>query len=145
MYTLAYLLGTAAAVEPPATFADKLAACDRVVVAEVTGTEPRWAAGDRGGIETVVWLAVERTLAGPDADTVEIVVPSGRIGAHATGSSAAVDLTVDGRYLLLLSLDGDGVWRAFSPTAAIRLKSPTAPGAATLETVLADEGAGHVD
>ena len=122
MYTLVFgWLAAAHAVEPDRTLTEKMDAADLVVVAEVTSQEPRWMSGNRGGIETVVWLAVGETLRGTPRDTVEVVLPHGRIGAHATGSSAAPELQLDGRYLLLLSLDAKDQWRVFSPTTAIRL------------------------
>ena len=132
VYTLASLLAMAHAVEPQVSLGQKMRAAELVVVAEVTSTEPRWAEGPRGGIETVVWLAVETTLAGEPEHSLEVVVPGGRIGQHATGSSAAAELAVDGRYLVLLSRDDAGLWRVFAPSAAIRLQSETAPRAPTL-------------
>ena len=145
MYTLLLLLSAASAVEPDRSFEEKLEAAQAAYIAEITSMEARWSEGERGGIETVVWAAVEETLKGEFVDSLEVVLPHGRIGEHATGSSAAPDLELDGRYLLLLYRDKTGTWRIFSPTSAVRLRSETAPEAPTADAILAPQEPRHVD
>lgn len=85
---------------------------DLAVVADVTGSDTRWAQGARGDLETVSDLAVVRVVRGAAPRDLFVRAPGGRLGSLVQRVEDAATLEVGGRYLLMLrrAEDGDG-WR----------------------------------
>jgi len=104
---------------------------DRVVIAEVTDIETRWAS--RGRIEHLVHLSVEKTLAGSPHDDLELLLPGGTIGDLQYVVEHAPKLLVDARYLLFVSDRGDVVG---GEQGAIRITPAGAHVGESLETAL---------
>jgi len=77
-----------------------------VVLAETTSSEVRWSTQAGGGIETVVWASVERTLHGDAPGTVQLMMPGGTIGDIGMGQSDTPELDIDRRYLLFVQQSG---------------------------------------
>ena len=82
-------------------------AVDRVVVAEITDIEPRYATDGR--IERLVHGAVSQVVKGPAGDGVDFVLPGGTVGDSSLHVSDAPTVLTNGRYLLFLS-QRDGQW-----------------------------------
>ena len=77
---------------------------DLRVLAEVTTTEVRWAAGPEGGLETVVWLApIDAT--GPVAEDLALVLPGGTLGEYVHWVEHVPRFEEDQRYVLFLQDD----------------------------------------
>lgn len=76
-------------------------ASDLRVLAEVTSTEVRWAEGDEGGLETVVWLS-PLDASGPVDDTLSIVLPGGTLGDYTHWVEDVPSMQEDDRYVLFL-------------------------------------------
>lgn len=87
--------------------AELYAGAEVALIAEITGSEPRWSEGPRGDVETVVDLAVVEVWKGGDAPT-SLVLPGGVLGDLGTWVEDVPDLEIDRAYLLLLVRDGDG-------------------------------------
>lgn len=106
---LPYALWAAAlATQVPIPRAELCARSPLVVLAEVTGVEGRFT--QDGAIETLVDLAVLRTLRGAAPAGLVVVVPGGRAGGLSLSVSEAPRLSPDARYLLLLAPRADGHW-----------------------------------
>lgn len=133
---IALLLSVASAIEPAVPLSVMADHAERIVVAEVTSSEARWEAGERGDVQTVVWLHTEQVLTGEAPDTLEILVEGGQIGEHRTWVSGQPTLEEDHRYLLLLVRDFEGRPRVIGQRGAIELRSPASPEAPALDTLL---------
>jgi len=123
--------GQAEAAQIALTRQELCAHSERVVIAEVTDIETRWAS--RGRIERRVHLAVERTIAGPSRDDVDLVLPGGTIGDLQFIVEHSPTLLVDATYLLFVSERGDVVG---GEQGAIRITPPGAHVGESLETAL---------
>ena len=121
------LLGLATAGEQEVSLETMMAHAKTVVVAEVTSSEARYESGERGDIETVVWLATEKVLKGEAPDTLEILVEGGQIGEHRTVVSNQPVLELDHRYLLVLVEDEQGRTRVIGQQGAIEMNEATDP------------------
>lgn len=101
---------------PPASAAQmqltRLELCelaDVVVMAEVTSYEVVWDEGDDGGILTRVWFAPLADVTGAVPDTVELLLPGGKIGeVRHSVEDVPERPQLDKRYLLFLSRGADG-------------------------------------
>lgn len=111
------LAWTAGAAQEGWTSAQIEAAAEWIVEGEVTSLETRWARGHEAGIETVAWVAVERTLLGVPTDSLEVVLAGGRIGDHGTWVPDEAVLVTDGRYRLTLVRDEAGRLRVLGGQA----------------------------
>jgi hypothetical protein len=101
----------------------RCALADLVIVGEVTDATGRWRQGEPGGVETVVDVALIRTVRGsPPADTVTVVTPGGTVGALTQTITDTASLRVDARYLLLLRRSPDGYTIVGGPDGAIPLR-----------------------
>lgn len=115
---------TAGAAQEVWTSAQIEAAAERIVEGEVTSLETRWDEGDEAGIETVAWVAVERTLLGEPTDSAQVVLAGGRIGDCATWVSDEPVLVVDGSYRLTLVRDDRGRLRVLGGEAGAEPLGP---------------------
>lgn len=79
-----------------------------VAIGEVTAIEGRWRAGEPGGIESVVDVAITRVVRGSAPDAVTVVLPGGTVGRVTETISEAPRARVDARYLMLLAPGADG-------------------------------------
>jgi len=102
------LLNPATALQLQLERPAQCALADTVVVGEVTTIELRWAEGPAGGIEQVVWLAVDQVVKGDSGDTLKIVLPGGTIGGLTHVVEDVPTLIADQSYVLMLD-DGDPV------------------------------------
>ena len=121
---------------------DRPAQCalaDTVVVAEVTTIETRWTEGPQGGIEQVVWFAVDHVVKGDTADTLKIVLPGGTMGGLTQVVEDVPTLIADQSYLLMLD-DGDPVARADAEVRERVRKPVRALGEGRVRRVAAVEG-----
>jgi hypothetical protein len=87
-------------------------AADFVAVAEVTSAEVLWTEGAVGGLQTRTWLATDAAVRGDAPDTLELVMPGGRIGELEQHVEHAPRFELDRRYLVFLRAGSDG---AMSP------------------------------
>lgn len=111
LVVLAWLLSPpAGATRAPVSLPKLCAEASAVVVAEVTTLEGRWRAGEPGGIETVVSVAVTEAVRGAPPASLSFVVPGGSFGGVTETVSEAPRFRTDARYLLLLAADGPA-WR----------------------------------
>ncbi len=103
--------------------ADQLAArAERIVRAEVTSLETRWAGTEAGDLETVAWVSVEQTLKGEQAHTLAVVLAGGRHGDLGAWVPDEPTLLADRRYELSLVRDDLGRWRVLGgPRGAVPL------------------------
>ena len=116
--------GPARAAQEDLTLAELEARAERIVVAEVTSVETRWAGNDRGDLETVAWLSVEQTLAGEPAAAVAVVLGGGHRGDIGTWIPDEPVLVADRRYRLLLARDELDRWRVLGGHAGAEPLEP---------------------
>jgi len=107
------------------------ARAERVLIAEVSGLESRWAPGEDGAIETLVELM---PLAGADpADPlgatgpIEVVIPGGAVDGQWMGVSGAPRFAWGGVYRVSLGRDFEGRWRVLGGEAGAEQLSGPAP------------------
>jgi hypothetical protein len=133
----------ALAIQPPLNVTDLERLSDRIVVATVTSSECRWAAGPIGGIETIVWISPSAHLKGQATDSLHLVIEGGQLGYHQTWVEDEARLTEDRRYLLFLRKNQSGDWRVIGgPQGAIELRSHRAPEAPLLKAILPNQEEG---
>ena len=137
MPLFASLVGTAEATRAPVSMPSLCAEATAVVVAEVTTTEGRWQSGGLGGIETLVSVAVSRSVRGAAPPSFGFVVPGGSVNGITQTISEAPRFRTDARYLLFLAPAGAG-WRLVGGVDGAR---PVPWGEGELERALADFGA----
>lgn len=132
----------ALALEPASTPAERIAAAEVVVVAEVVGQETEWNALEIGGMETTAWLSVEAPLKGAVAPgaVLQLALPGGRIGEVKVEVSGVPRLHTDRRYLLLLVARDDGRYALLGEHAATRLDTPGLAPGPELDEVLSTWG-----
>lgn len=112
---------------------------DAVIVGEVTTLTPQWAAGQRGGIETLADIHVDRVVRGPALGDVRVRTMGGELGVFVQKAEESPELELDRRYLLLLSERPDGVYVVTGGEAgAFVVDTPQAEAA-----VIAELGACH--
>lgn len=121
LIVVAWLLASPAeATRAPVSLPKLCAEASAVVVAEVTTLEGRWRAGEPGGIETVVSVAVTEAVRGAPPASLSFVVPGGSFRAVTETVSEAPRFRTDARYLLLLAADGPA-WRLLGGVDGVTL------------------------
>jgi hypothetical protein len=90
------------------TRAELCGVSDLVVLAEVTSGETRWASGPAGAIERVRWLHVHDLVRGDAGDTIEVILPGGRIGGTGHWVEDVPELLGNTTYLLFLEATANG-------------------------------------
>ena len=114
---------------------------DRVVIGEVTSQETLWAEGAEGGIVRRAWIAAGRDLRGSGSDTVEVLLPGGRIGEVQHRVEDVPDLHTDGRYLLFLHRHPDGSFGVLGgEQGAVRVQQPAGGAGEPFLSALASVG-----
>ena len=108
------LAGHALAMQENLTSEEITARADRIVRAEVTSQEIRWAGTARGDLETVVWVSVEETLKGTPQQAFAVVLAGGRRGDLGAWVPDEPTLLTDHRYELALVRDDLGRWRVLN-------------------------------
>ena len=98
------------------------ARAERVLIAEVSGLESRWAPGGDGAIETFVEL-----MPMDGGDPVEVVVPGGAVDGQWMGVSGAPRFAWGGVYRVSLGRDFEGRWRVLGGEAGAEQLSGPAP------------------
>jgi hypothetical protein len=137
--TFFLLTYSAFALQPRLNVTELERLSDRIVIAIVSSSECRWAAGATGGIETIVWLSPQRHLKGEPTDSLSLLIEGGQLGYHQTWVEDEVQLGEDHRYLLFLRQNQAGYWRVLGGgQGAIELYSEHTPGAPHLDEIFAD-------
>jgi len=127
---------------------DRLELCDLadvVVMAEVTSFEVVWDDGADGGILTRVWFAPLLDVTGAVPDTVELILPGGKLGdiEHSV-EDVPTRPELDKRYLLFLRRGDDGTFSVLGGLAgAVRISDPGETKGERYIEALASVGACH--